>query len=93
MENSKVEVGSNSGKEEENTNTFSNAKHIGKQASRQVVRGSKKVAKRSRQYTQGSIDNIARALPDSELMILAIMLVTIFTRAEEAHLKSKCSMQ
>ena len=86
LDSTKVEIGN---KKNKDNHSFSNAKTMGRQASKQMMQGSKKVAKKSKQYTLCSIDSIATALPDSELMILAIMLVTIFTRAEEAHLKSK----
>lgn len=65
------------------------AKEFGRQASKCVVGTSKTVAKQSSKYTKSTINIIAQALPNSEITILAVMLVTIFIRAEEAHLKGK----
>lgn len=67
------------------------AKEFGRQASKCVVGTSKTVAKKSSKYTKSTINIIAQALPNSEITILAVMLVTIFIRAEEAHLKEFCN--
>ena len=67
------------------------AKQMTRQASKSVCKVSKKVSKKSAGYTKLIINSIAGALPDSEIMIVALMAATVFIRAEEAHLKGKNS--
>jgi len=66
------------------------AKEFTRRASKKVVKVSKATSKRTVVYTRTSIDSIASALPDPEIMLVAIMAVTVFIRAEEAHLKQFC---
>ncbi|KAL5254636.1 hypothetical protein ACHWQZ_G014169 [Mnemiopsis leidyi] len=63
------------------------AKKMTRQASESVCKVSKKVSKKSAGYTKLIINSIAGALPDSEIMIVALMAATVFIRAEESHLK------
>lgn len=66
------------------------AKEFGRQASKAVVKVSRQVSEKGVGYTKSSIKSIASALPDQEIMLVAIMAVTIFIRSEEAHLRRKC---
>ena len=78
-----------------NTNCQSNVKKtkdLARAASVRVVDASKVLKSKGTKYTIFSVNHLATALPDPEIMILAIILVTLFLRAEEAHLKSKCDL-
>ena len=72
-----------------NCTKMDKAKAFSRQASKKVVKVSKKASVKGVDYTKTSINSIASALPDSEIMIVAIISVTLFIRAEEAHLKGK----
>ena len=77
------------GEDIEEGGNMAKAKEFSRTASVKVARTSRKMSKAGVGYTKTSINSIAEALPDSEIMIVAILAVTIFIRAEEAHLKSK----
>jgi len=78
------------GEDIEDGGNMAKAKEFSRTASVKVARTSRKMSKAGVGYTKTSINSIAEALPDSEIMIVAILAVTIFIRAEEAHLKKFC---